>query len=69
MAAPVVYPRSFKLLEEHEDSLKASESTISWGLADQDDMDMREWVATILGPPKVIKKCGLMSTSLMSKAF
>ncbi|XP_075260566.1 ubiquitin-conjugating enzyme E2 variant 1-like [Convolutriloba macropyga] len=52
MAAPVVYPRSFKLLEEHEDSLKASESTISWGLADQDDMDMREWVATILGPPK-----------------
>jgi len=45
-------PRSFKLLEEHEDSIKGGESTISWGLVDQEDMDMREWVGTILGPPK-----------------
>ncbi|XP_063720580.1 ubiquitin-conjugating enzyme E2 variant 1-like [Symsagittifera roscoffensis] len=52
MAESTNVPRSFKLLDEHEESIKYGDPMISWGLADSEDMDMREWVGSIFGPPK-----------------
>lgn len=45
-------PRSFRLLEELEKGEKGLGSeSVSLGLADSDDIDMRYWNGTILGPP------------------
>lgn len=44
-------PRSFRLLDELEKGEKAERAaTISWGLAQEDDMTLTEWSATIFGP-------------------
>eukprot|EP00929_Paragymnodinium_shiwhaense_P064600 TRINITY_DN32388_c0_g2_i1.p1 TRINITY_DN32388_c0_g2~~TRINITY_DN32388_c0_g2_i1.p1 ORF type:complete len:203 (+),score=51.81 TRINITY_DN32388_c0_g2_i1:99-707(+) len=47
----VIVPRSFRLLDELEKGQKAAcASSLSWGLAKEDDMSLSDWSGTIFGP-------------------
>ncbi|KAI0982537.1 hypothetical protein GJ496_005939 [Pomphorhynchus laevis] len=52
-SSATIIPRSFKLLDEYEESKRGGEDgTISWGLANEEDMNMSFWNGMIIGPSK-----------------
>lgn len=53
-------PRNFRLLDELEQGEKVTKSgdgNVSFGLDDSDDLLMRYWAGTIVGPANVRKNC------------
>jgi len=60
-----VVPRNFHLLEELEKGEKGlTDMSISYGLVNDDDIFMTDWLCTILGPPNTTIENRIVSLKL-----
>ena len=58
-------PWNFRLLEELERGEKGiGDGTVSYGMDDGDDIYMRSWTGTIIGPHNVMKRTYIMTSEI-----